>query len=630
MASNGATDEGATAANIVPWLEQQILTTLREDLSVSEDALTSAVSAGLITEATRPEFGDYQSNVALVLAKKLKTKPRDLAQRFSDALYGRPAVQQVLAPIEIAGPGFVNFRLSDSWVLGELSRMHQDRDGRLAIPTASPRERVVIDYSSPNIAKEMHVGHLRSTIIGDALARVLDFLGHDVVRLNHVGDWGTQFGMLISQLKDVQPDVIEQEGASASSVAISDLVAFYKEAKKRFDEDEAFQERSRNEVVKLQSGDPASLKAWRILCDISRKEFGEVYEMLGIQGLEERGESFYNPFLKDVVKELEDRKLSEESQGAKCVFLDPRNEDGSSSGRPPVIVQKSDGGFMYSTTDLAAIKHRVWTERADRVLYVVDQGQSSHFSSVFEVAKKAGFANDKAKLTHVPFGLVLGEDGKKFKTRSGDTVKLRDLLNEAVRLADEDLQERQKEDSEAQPWPDEERTRTATVIGLASVKYADLSMNRESNYQFSYSKMLSRTGNTAPYMLYALVRIKGIRRKAQANTQQHDKDKDMDKDAPTSTTTALVLTSPAESSLMRHLLKFPRVIQGVADTLYPHKLCEHLFELSQLFNQFYETCPVVNVEDAAVRASRTAICEVTERVLQVGLDLLGIQEVERL
>jgi len=593
---------GAVAAEktvyVRRWLEKEV-----------QDALVRAFgdevkdAAPMVTAATKPEFGDYQCNAAMPLAKVLKSKPRDVATKLCEEL--KTTIGDTFEDPEIAGPGFLNLKFKDGYVCDRIAAMAGDED-RLGIPKVASPSRVVVDFSSPNIAKEMHVGHLRSTIIGDTLCRLEEFLGHDVLRLNHVGDWGTQFGMLITYLKEqgFGPDT------GLGDLAISDLVEFYKAAKKRFDADEAFQDASRREVVALQGGDELSLKAWGLLCEASRVEFQKIYDMLDIK-VEERGESFYNPFLGDVIDGLKDKGLYEQSEGAGVVYVEGyTNKEGD---RMPLLVQKSDGGFMYSTTDLAAIRHRVTEEKADRVLYVTDAGQGNHFDQVFKVAHSAGWVPAGKSLEHVPFGLVQGEDGKKFATRSGETVKLRDLLDESIRIATEDMKGRMEADGKDF---NAEMEQTARVVGLAAVKYADLSMNRESNYRFSYSKMLALTGNTAPYMLYAYARVNGIYRKLGEEV-----------DASGATIT---LSEPAERALARHLLMLPEVLSEVEQSLYPHKLCEYLFELSQRFNQFYESCPVSQAGDPELVRSRASLCAVTARAIRLSLGILGIPTVNRL
>ena len=409
------------------WLEGEVTQALKRAFG---DEVADAKP--MVTAATKPEFGDYQCNAAMPLSKALKSKPRDIAEKLVKEL--SPALQGIFEEPEIAGPGFLNLRFKPEYVGSRISLMLKDKE-RLGIPKVDKPQRIIVDFSSPNIAKEMHVGHLRSTIIGDTLCRLEEFRGHEVQRLNHVGDWGTQFGMLITYLRD--QGFTSDKGLS--DLDIGDLVEFYKKSKVRFDEDEEFKDRSRKEVVALQAGDATSLAGWKLLCEASRKEFQIVYDMLEVK-LEERGESFYNALLSSVVSDLKTGGLLEESEGAQVVFVDGfTNKDGD---RMPLLVQKTDGGFMYSTTDLAAIRQRVTTEAADRVLYVTDSGQASHFTQVFQVAQRAGWVPSTVSLEHVPFGLVQGEDGKKFKTRSGDTVRLRDLLDEAVLRATADLRSR--------------------------------------------------------------------------------------------------------------------------------------------------------------------------------------------
>ena len=434
-----------------------------------------------------------------------------------------------------------------------------------------------MDFSSPNIAKEMHVGHLRSTIIGDTLSNCLTFAGHDVLRLNHVGDWGTQFGMLVEHLRDEYPQAL----LNNQDVDLGDLVTLYKAAKKRFDVDEEFKARAREGVVKLQAGDAESLVAWESLCRASRVEYQKIYDRLNIVGLHERGESFYNPYLEDVITELQNLGLAVESEGATAVFLEGyANRDGSPL---PMLVRKSDGGYNYATTDLAAVRHRVQFdpndggEKADRVLYVTDAGQSQHFEMVFAAARKAGFLPDSVSLEHVPFGLVQGEDGKKFATRSGDTVKLKDLLDEAVRIAGEDIKSRMA-DHPGETELTDALSDVAKTVGIGAVKYADLSMNRESNYKFSYGRMLSLNGNTAPYMLYAYARICGIVRKA---TGQSEDNKIVWPEAASK----ILITHDSEKQLVRNLVKLPDILSEVETELYPNRLCDYLFETSQKFNQ---------------------------------------------
>ena len=555
----------------------------------------------LIAPTNNPKFGDYQSNVALSLAKPLKQNPRAIAQSIVDNLQ----IEDMCEKPTIAGPGFINFTLKPNYIEQLLSKIQPDP--RLGIPEVQPAK-VVVDFSSPNIAKEMHVGHLRSTIIGDAIANVLEFRGYDVLRINHVGDWGTQFGMLIAYLREAYPEAL----TTANALDIGDLVSLYKKAKVRFDEDEEFKQTARQEVVKLQAGAEDSRRAWKLLCDQSRKEFQVIYDLLDIK-IEERGESFYNPFLEDIVSELEQEGLLEESEGAKCVFLDGfTNKDGDPL---PLIVQKTDGGFNYATTDLAALKYRVKEDNADRIIYVTDSGQANHFAGVFQVVKKAGILPDDVEVVHVPFGLVLGEDGKRFKTRSSETVKLKDLLDEAVERAKNDLETRLKEEERTET--PEFINRVSQVVGLSAVKYADLSQNRTSDYKFDYDKMLDLKGNTAPYLLYAYVRPQGISRKGNIDFSRIDTD------------TQIVLTENAELALAKHILQLEEVIKEVESSLLPNRICLYLFELSQKFNQFYEQCDILNADKPA-RTSRLILADLTARTIKLGLSLLGIKVLERM
>jgi len=554
----------------------------------------------LVVAASNPKFGDYQANVAMSLAKPLKQKPRDIAAKIVEHL----EVGDLCEEPEIAGPGFINLRLDRAFLEAQLQAIQTD--DRLGVEPAPP-QRVVIDFSSPNIAKEMHVGHLRSTIIGDSIARSLEFLGHNVLRLNHVGDWGTQFGMLITYLEEVYPQAL----ADPDSVEMGDLVAFYKQAKKRFDEDEEFQKASRQAVVEFQTGDDRRLKAWKLLCDRSRREFQDIYDWLDID-LTERGESFYNSMLPDVISELNEKGLLEENEGAKCVFLEGfTNKEGNPL---PLIVQKSDGGYNYATTDLAALRYRVREDKADRVIYVVDMGQSTHLAQVFQVAAKAGWLPAETEAVHVQFGLVLDEKGKKFKTRSGETVRLRDLLEEAVDRARKDLEQRLETDDRTES--PEFIDRVAKVVGISAVKYADLSQNRTSNYSFSYDKMLDLKGNTAPYLLYAYARVRSIERKGNVDRDDLRSGK-------------VILEAEEELTLSKHILSFSDVVREVESELMPNRLCNYLYELSQKYNQFYDRCPVLTSEEPA-RTSRLVLCDLSARTLKLGLFLLGIEVLERM
>jgi arginyl-tRNA synthetase len=555
----------------------------------------------LVAATNNPKFGDYQSNVALSLAKPLKQNPRAIAQAIIDHLQ----VDEMCEPPTIAGAGFINFALKPSYLSQLLSQIQSDE--RLGISQVQPSSKVIVDFSSPNIAKEMHVGHLRSTIIGDAIARILEFRGYDVLRLNHVGDWGTQFGMLIAYLREAYPEAL----TTANALDIGDLVSLYKKAKVRFDEDEEFKQTARQEVVKLQAGAEDSLHGWQLLCAQSRQEFQVIYDLLGIK-LEERGESFYNPFLADVVRELDQTGLLVESEGAKCVFLDGfTNKDGEPL---PLIVQKTDGGFNYATTDLAAIKYRVKEDGANRIIYVTDSGQANHFAGVFQVARKTGILPKEVEVVHVPFGLVLGQDGKRIKTRSGETVKLKDLLDEAVDHARTELEARLQE--EGRNETPEFINHVAQVTGISAVKYADLSQNRTSDYKFDFDKMLDLKGNTAPYLLYAYVRPQGVSRKGNINFSELDN-------------TEIILTEEAELTLAKHILQLEEILQEVESNLLPNRLCLYLFELSQKFNQFYEQCEILTAAEPQ-KTSRLILADLTARTIKLGLSLLGINVLERM
>jgi len=563
---------------------------------------TMADTDPMLVPASNPKFGDYQSNAALSLAKPLGQPPRAIAQLLVKHL----DVADICHPPTVAGPGFINFTLKPTYLEAKLNKSLTDP--RLGVDPAKQPQRVVVDFSSPNIAKEMHVGHLRSTIIGDCIARILEFRDHDVLRLNHVGDWGTQFGMLITYLREVCPEAL----TTAEAVDLGDLVSFYRQAKKRFDTDEAFQESARQEVVNLQAGVEETTKAWQLLCEQSRREFQVIYDLLDVH-LTERGESFYNPLLPDIVQDLAESGLLVEDQGAKCVFLEGFT---NKKGEPlPLIVQKSDGGYNYATTDLAALRYRIQQDGANRIIYVTDAGQANHFAQVFQVAQRAGWLPDHVEIVHVPFGLVQGEDGKKLKTRSGETVRLRDLLDEAIARSRADLETRIQE--EGRQETEEFIENVAQVVGMAAVKYADLSQNRTSNYVFSFDKMLSLKGNTAPYLLYAYARIQSIGRKGGIDFEQ------------LRTNAQVSLQEDQEITLAKHLLQVSEVIKEVEQELLPNRLCQYLYELSEKFSQFYDQCPVLKAEES-VRISRLLLCDLTAKTLKLGLSLLGISVLERM
>ena len=545
----------------------------------------------LVAASSRPEFGDYQANGCMAAAKQLKRPPRDLAA----AVVAHLPADALIASVEIAGPGFINIRLQDGW----LART-------AAVDLADPRsasddsQRVVVDYSAPNLAKEMHVGHLRSTIIGDAVARVLEHLGNTVIRQNHIGDWGTQFGMLITQFTET----------GANSTELSDLEAFYRTAAARFRDDPEFADRARAAVVKLQSGDDATRERWQRFIDTSLSHCEAVYHLLGVGLAREhlRAESSYNDMLQPVIDALRAQGLLQESDGALCVFLD---EFKGKDGNPlPLIVQKTGGGFLYATTDLAAIRYRNDGLRADRVLYFVDARQALHFRQVFAAARLAGFARPELLLEHCSFGSMLGADGKPFKSRSGDTVKLVELLVEAQRRAASLLAERGDLDEAA-------RADVARAVGIGAVKYADLSKHRTNDYIFDWEQMLSFEGNTAPYLQYACTRIHSIFRRAgvaPASIASGGRDRPL---------------VAEERVLALQLARFAETLDSVARESLPHYLCTYLYELSGNFMKFYEHCPVLD-GDAQTRDGRLALCATTLAVLTKGLELLGIATVERM
>ncbi|MDE3045102.1 MAG: arginine--tRNA ligase [Verrucomicrobiota bacterium] len=562
-------------------------------------SLTPEEAKADLAPCAQDEFGHYQCNSALRLSKQLKQNPRAIAQKIIDAL--DPLFLKTFSKIEIAGPGFINFTLSPLSLSHQLQGML--KDSFLGVPRPRKQQKIIVEFSSPNIAKELHVGHLRSTIIGDCLARLFEFLGQEVVRLNHIGDWGTQFGMLITLMKEEAPAVLHGK----EKTDLEKLLTWYRASKKRFDEDSSFKKRAQLEVVKLQSGDPEAMHAWKIICDASRKGFQEIYDLLDVR-IVERGESFYNPFLKEVVDELGHKGLITVSDGAKCVFLEGfKNREGDPL---PLMVQKSDGGYNYDTTDMAAIRYRIFVDRADRIIVVTDNGQSLHFQLVFAAAEKAGWLDPKkTQVDHVGFGLVLGTDGKKFKTRSGETEKLIDLLTEAVDQARQIMIERLPTVSK------EEIERLATVIGIGAVKYADLSSHRTKDYTFSYERMLRFEGNTAVFLLYAYVRINGIKRKTQADMNYllaHNH---------------ISLHHPTEISLGLHVRRFGEILESVARDLLPNRLADYLYELAEKFNAFFRDC---RVEGTAEEGSRLLLCELTARVLKQGLEILGLKTVERM
>jgi arginyl-tRNA synthetase len=562
---------------------------------VIEDALRRAVTAVIpdanvagvqVRPCPDPKFGDYQSSAVMSLAKERKTNPRQLATDIVAKLDVSPWCEKV----EIAGPGFLNFRLKPESIEQTLQAQHQSAHPFVQ-PAAHPRT-VVIDFSSPNVAKPMHVGHIRSTILGDSLARTLRLLGHKVITDNHIGDWGTQFGMLIVGWK------CHLDRAALQADAIAEMERLYK----RVNSDPALVEEARQELVKLQRGDSENLAIWREMIALSQSQFDTIYRRLGIRFDHTLGESFYNPHLQRIVDQLAKAGLAQESEGAKVIFFpdDPQLKEN------PAIVQKSDGGFNYTTTDLATLEHRLNTWSPDEVIYVTDGRQQLHFRQLF-AAFQRWHPQNKMKLAHVWFGSILGEDGKPFKTRAGETVKLADLLNEAEERTLAVVTEKNPELPEAQ------RREIARVIGIGAVKYADLLPNRQTDYVFSWDKMLALNGNTAPYLQYAYTRIRSIFRKGEVSDAQG----------------AIKLTESAEFNLAKHLLNFGLVLELVADEYRPNFLCNYLYELAGHFTRFYEACPVLKAEPG-VRASRLVLCDLTARLLKQGLDVLGIETLEQM
>ncbi|MEE9304407.1 MAG: arginine--tRNA ligase [Thiotrichaceae bacterium] len=557
----------------------------------------------VIKPSNRPEFGDYQANGVMGAAKQLKMNPRELAGKVLEHL----DLTGIAEKVEIAGPGFINIHLDNAWLAEQTKavlnkEIAQDEEITQVEKTAQP-ETIIVDYSGPNLAKEMHVGHLRSTIIGDSVARVLDFLGHNVIRQNHVGDWGTQFGMLIAHMID-QPD-------SELGLQLSDLENFYREAKVRFDDDTDFAETARNYVVKLQAGDEECLKHWQQFIEISLQHCEDVYKKLNVllTRKDVKPESSYNNELAHVISDLDKVGLLTEDAGAQCVFLDEFK--GKDDKILPAIVQKSDGGYLYATTDLAALNYRQHKLNASRMLYFVDARQNLHLSQVFTIAKKAGFVKADTSLEHMPFGTMMGKDGKPFKTRVGGTTKLVDLLVEAEQRAF-DLVSTKNPDLE-----ETERKTIAHIVGMGAVKYADLSKNRTSDYIFNWDTMLSFEGNTAPYLQYAYARISSIFRKVDSHDQLHNKQADV------------IITEPAEHQLALKLLQFSDAVQHVAKEGTPNLLCNYLFELAGNFMTFYEACPILKADDA-IKDSRLQLAQLTADTLKTGLGLLGIETMERM
>lgn len=572
-------------------LLQQALTQLTREGTLPE-GLTPAIQVENSKDRTH---GDFASNLAMMLAKPAAMKPRELAEKLIAAL----PVDERIARVEIAGPGFLNFFQNHAALADRLQAALADP--QLGVRKNGPQQTVVIDLSSPNLAKEMHVGHLRSTIIGDSVARVLEFLGDRVIRQNHVGDWGTQFGMLLAYL---------EESSVTAERELADLETFYRAAKKRFDESPAFADRARELVVELQAGDAECLRLWTHFNDISLSHCQKVYDRLGVKlsMADVKGESTYNDDLPGIIATLREKRLLTEDDGAQCVFLDDIH---NAEGNPlPLIVQKAGGGYLYATTDLAAIRYRAQTLSADRVLYFVDQRQALHFQMVFTVARQAGFAAANVVLEHMGFGTMNGADGRPFKTRDGGTVKLTDLLDEAEQRAYRLVKSKNPD------LDDAELRLIARSVGIGAVKYADLSKHRTSDYSFNFDQMLSFDGNTAPYLLYAYTRVASIFRK-------------LGKDA-SALSGSIRLDSEHEQALAARLAQFTDTIGKVAEKGLPHLLCAYLYDLAGAFSGFYEHCPILACEDADIRDSRLQLAALTGKTLQQGLQLLGLETLERM
>lgn len=570
-------------------------------------ALAAQVSAAILAEfgtdyvgadplIRSSAFADLQSNVALPLAKRLRQPPREVAARIVGHLADAPMCERA----EVSGPGFVNVTLRDGWI-GEQAH-EQLTDDRLGVPRAESPQRVVVDYSAPNVAKEMHVGHLRTTVVGDALVRVLEHLGHRVIRANHIGDWGTNFGMLLEHLVDVG------EETAYAQLAAGEINAFYQQAKATFDADPAFADRSRRRVVALQAGEPETLRLWNMLVNDSKQYYNAIYAKLGVSltNADLAPESFYNPMLDDVCSDLESAGIATMSDGALCAF--PPGFTGR-DGRPvPLILRKSDGGYGYGTTDMAAIRYRVRDLKADRITYVVGSEQSQHLAMVFAVARQADWLPERVRAEHAAIGMVAGADRKRFRSRSGTSVKLIDLIDEAVTRAEEVIKDR---------YDDPElRAQIAQAVGVGALKYADLSVARESSYVLDFDRMLALTGNTGPYLQYATARIRSIFGKAGLE--------------PAEAAGPISPVEPAERALSLRLLGFGSAISETAQTAEPHKLAGFLFTVASDFTTFYERCPVLKAGDPAMRRSRLALSALTLRVLLTGLDLLGIPVPDRM
>ena len=550
----------------------------------------------LVRQSAKVQFGDYQANGIMGAAKRLGQAPRQLAEQVVKHL----DLTGIASHTEIAGPGFINIFLDRQWLAQQAAQALQQPD--LGVSKPEPQT-IVIDYSAPNVAKEMHVGHVRSTIIGDAAVRTLEFLGHNVIRANHVGDWGTQFGMLIAYLE-------KQQNEDHADIALADLEAFYREAKRTYDEDEAFAARARSYVVKLQGGDEYCRAMWKKLVDITMSQNQLVYDRLNVTLTRNdvMGESLYNDMLPGIVADLREKGLAVTSEGATVVFLDEyKNKEGEPMG---VIIQKKDGGYLYTTTDIACAKYRYETLHADRVLYYIDSRQHQHLQQAWTIVRKAGYVPASVPLEHHAFGMMLGKDGRPFKTRSGGTIKLADLLDEAVERAHTLVSAKNPEMSP------QELTDLAEIVGIGAVKYAALSKSRTTDYIFDWDNMLAFEGNTAPYMQYAYTRVLSVFRKAGLDAETLSGD--------------ITLTDEREALLATRLLQFEEVITQVARDGTPHVMCAYLYDLAGLFSGFYEHCPILAAEEASVRNSRLQLAALTAKTLKQGLDTLGIKTVERM
>ncbi len=588
---------------------KQTVEILRQRISNAITEVTGIENCDPIVRlSTNPDFGDYQANGVMAIAKKTKTNPRKLAEEIIAKL----SIEDICSPAEVAGPGFINLRLKPEFISKQLMAMEKDLGGTLGFEKTKKPQTIVVDFSGPNIAKQMHVGHLRSTIIGDSICRILESIGHKVIKQNHIGDWGTQFGMLIAYLKQDNPEVID----NPDSVHLSDLEQFYKNAKARCDEDADFAEAARKEVIKLHNKDADTMRVWQHIVDESRLHYQPTYDRLkaDLHQENERGESFYADKLESIVEDLRKMGLAKESDGAICVFPDGfKNKEGNPL---PLIIRKSDGAFLYATTDLAAIRYRADELKADKIIYVTDARQNLHFEMVFAVARMAGWVKEDTELCHVTFGSVLGEDGKPFKTRSGENVKLKDLLDGAVTRALSVVEEKNPElDAET-------KSNIAKAVGIGAVKYADYSNNRTSDYIFSFDKMLAMEGNTAPYMQYAYARVKSISRKAKANNINIENELAGLKD--------LNLVEPAEIDLAKYIMSYGEIINAAAVDYRMNYLTAFLYELAQKFSSFYTNCPVLKASDKS-RATRLLLCRLTAKCIGQGLsNLLGIDVVEQM